>query len=274
MTRSFRGLVVVALAVPASLLMGQQPRAWWPQEYTVERDDAAGRLSLATPYYTVEHDLKKGGAISRISLKHGRAENLLLEPVATTIRLLVPTPGGPAAGRRRQRVRDRFSDLHDSAPTVSHRRSADSETVTVEAKLLGEDGKESGVRVKTVYNYRWGSNEPAIEFVKLLRPLGDIERYKFEDWRNTAVRLEGDNCISVLYSRQGEAYILLANFNPEPKTVICNLEPQNLPYPLASVGTAEVMRGEKRVSLDAGKLIRGGERIEIGADDVVLLHVQ
>ncbi|MCP5118554.1 MAG: hypothetical protein GY953_47685 [bacterium] len=120
----------------------------------------------------------------------------------------------------------------------------------------------------------WRANEPTIEFFKVLRPLGDIETYKFEDWRNTAVQLEGDNCISALYSRQGEAYILLANFNPEPKTVLCKLKPRNLPYALSSIGKAEVVRGDKRISLGAGKLTGSGERIEIGADNVVLLHVE
>ena len=38
--------------------------AWCPQPYTVTRDESQGKLILSTPYYTVEHDLKKGGTIS------------------------------------------------------------------------------------------------------------------------------------------------------------------------------------------------------------------
>ena len=32
----------------------------WPQAYAVQRDDAAGILTLRTPYYIVEQDLKQG----------------------------------------------------------------------------------------------------------------------------------------------------------------------------------------------------------------------
>ena len=48
--------------------------SWCPQPYTVQRDGAAGTLTLATPYYAVQHDLKKGGAISRIHYTRGQAE--------------------------------------------------------------------------------------------------------------------------------------------------------------------------------------------------------
>lgn len=728
----------ICLGLVAVSLMAQQPRPWWPQDYTVERDDAEGRLVLSTPYYTIEHDLNRGGVVSKIHLTHGRAENLLVTPMAASIKLLGTERGGSQWRRRSPPVRDTYADVNDAAPVVSHRRLEETEVVTVESRLLGEDGKESGFRLKTTYRYRWGyvkirrefvpptepqkvrsmtvlsttlhpsladygyrpavgeemgsnphswsngqirrwgkmrpgshfdlpfrtrhvpryivlanmgieglewfvsddlsqwdyqltgqpgtgychisatseplgirfavdalnlsagyflpkggyvepkqpavfdyyigipvkaghanrpwlhesmrgvrnhegqnlteadirqwaangirevtlhddgdrqgdgvfwrdgsyppyppkvmkrmdgliamlhrngirvapyfsnhelhqstdeytkyahewarkpddqgnirpnyyygahmclksgwldylkhcvdraltnhefdgayfdwniamycnnplhvgkrsnevsgekglgalalsptghwdidelielvewtrqrvgkeglfilhntlvpmfttenfadhvvgmefgyakafsampkvtelplewsfagarsravivqgcvdsdapartfrlhaltglmtavtpwrANEPAIEFVKVLRPLGDIEQYEFEDWRNTAVQLEGDNCISALYSRQGEAYILLANFSPEPKTVLCRLKPNNLPYRLTSIRTAEVARGERRVPLDAAKLTGSGERIEIGADDVVLLHVQ
>ncbi len=38
----------------------------WPQDYTVQRDDSTGLLTLATPYYKVQQNLRKGGAISII----------------------------------------------------------------------------------------------------------------------------------------------------------------------------------------------------------------
>ena len=36
-------------------------RAWWPQQYTVSENKAAGALVLSTPYYTIQHDLRRGG---------------------------------------------------------------------------------------------------------------------------------------------------------------------------------------------------------------------
>ena len=49
----------------------------WPQGYSVQRDEAVGVLRLSTPWYMVEQDLRRGGAISRIMLQYGKAKNLL-----------------------------------------------------------------------------------------------------------------------------------------------------------------------------------------------------
>ena len=118
-----------------------KPGSTWPQEYTVQRDDAAGTLVLRTPYYTIEHDLKRGGAIRRITLVHGKAPNLLVAPVAS-------------------RVRDEsgvvLDDLHDAAAKVTHRREGLNAIVTVESTLAGAPGQTAAPRVKSVYEYRWG----------------------------------------------------------------------------------------------------------------------
>jgi len=75
----------------------------WPQTYSVQRNKAAGLLTLSTPYYTVQHDLKHGGAISSIRLTHGKASNLLVLPFETRVQ--------DAAGNL-------HSDLAEPAPRV------------------------------------------------------------------------------------------------------------------------------------------------------------
>jgi hypothetical protein len=89
----------------------------------------------------VEHDLKRGGAISRIHLTHGKSANLLVEPIAT-------------------RVRDDqgnlYSELYDHAPRVSTRQDGLNQFVTVESMLRSEQGKKSSLGLKTTYEYRWG----------------------------------------------------------------------------------------------------------------------
>ena len=136
-------LVAMAISMPASAAaaQGAKSRSTWPQAYSVVRDDTAGILSLSTPYYTIEQDLRRGGAISRITLKNGRAANLLVSPVAT-------------------RVRDEngivLTDLGERAPKVTHRRSGLREIVTVESALTDARGRGPGLRVKTTYEYRWG----------------------------------------------------------------------------------------------------------------------
>ena len=117
------------------------PPSTWPQGYAVQRDSAAGLLTLSTPYYTVQHDLKRGGAISSIRLTHGKASNLLVLPFETRVQ--------NAAG-------ELYSDLMEPAPHVTTRRDGLNEFVIAESSLRDTQGKRSGVRVKTVYEYRWG----------------------------------------------------------------------------------------------------------------------
>ncbi|OGD21390.1 MAG: hypothetical protein A2W03_06525 [Candidatus Aminicenantes bacterium RBG_16_63_16] len=118
-----------------------KPRSTWPQKYTVQRDDSAGTIALSTPFYTIEHDLRQGGAIRRITLRHGRAANLLVRPLETRVR----DEGGAA-----------LTDLRDSAPLVTHRGSGLNEIVMVDSALMDARGHASGLRVKTTFEYRWG----------------------------------------------------------------------------------------------------------------------
>ena len=113
----------------------------WPQPYTVQRNKAAGSLTLSTPYYSVQQDLKRGGAISSIRLTHGKAPNLLVRPFETRVQ--------DAAGNV-------YSDLADSAPRVATRQEGSNQIVTVEGTLRNAQGKPSPIRVKTAYEYRWG----------------------------------------------------------------------------------------------------------------------
>ncbi len=139
------GLCIVVLAgLAIGVRAGQDepaPRRTWPQPYTVDRNDASGILSLRTPYYTVEQDLKKGGAITRITLVHGRAENLLARPVETRVQ--------DAAGAA-------FTDLKDASPKVSVRADGLNQIVLVESELKDLNGQPSAVRLKTTLEYRWG----------------------------------------------------------------------------------------------------------------------
>lgn len=133
------GLTAAVVLLPP-VLMGRTPSAW-PQAYEVRRDEAAGRLALRTAYYTVEHDLRRGGAIARIQLTHGRAPNLLIEPVGLLVR--------DAAGKV-------WTDLNDTRARLSQRHEAGAEWVVVEARLVDDQGRPSPWSVKTSYEYRWG----------------------------------------------------------------------------------------------------------------------
>jgi hypothetical protein len=120
----------------------------------------------------------------------------------------------------------------------------------------------------------WPANYESAELFKILRPLGDVERYHFEDGRNRAVKFEPNDLVSAVYSRPGEAYVLLANLQPESRKVNCVINPQALKHPLNSVRSAKLVEQGRNDSLDAGRLTGKGETISLPGDDVRLLHLQ
>ena len=121
-------------------------------------------------------------------------------------------------------------------------------------------------------------------FRSLLKPLGDIGSYRFADWRNQAVTLSDARCASAVYSRAGEAYLLLANLDQNPREVTCVLHPEQLPYPLAHPVTASQLpataapsgtRDQRDASsLDVRQLIGEGLKIAIPGDDAILIQIR
>jgi Domain of unknown function (DUF6259) len=156
---SFAVLLFVLLicALPLSAAeSGGKLTGTWPQEYAVQRDDVSGRLTLSTPYYTVQHDLKRGGAIAGVRLTHGSSTNLLVQPITTRIQ----HEGGTV-----------FTDLRDTSARVSHRKDGLTEIVTVACRLLDDKGRASDIQVRTVFEYHWGYIKIRREFTS---PAGSI----------------------------------------------------------------------------------------------------
>jgi hypothetical protein len=128
--------------------------AWCPQPYTVERNETSGKLIVSTRYYTIEHDLKNGGVITKISHAHGHAENMILRPVAASVQLRrVEQPGEASEEQMRQEV---FTDIADSSATVTTSKSGKWDVVTAKSRLRNQDGEDSGIVSSTGYTYRWG----------------------------------------------------------------------------------------------------------------------
>ena len=172
------GLIDPAQMVEASPLPVQvsegsapHPKGNWPQEYTVRRDESAGQLILSTPYYSVVHDLKAGGAISRISYVHGQAPNLLVRPLATSVQLAAKKLPHHIVKQARAKPPEDLRDIHDSTPNVFVSRRGKWPVVTVEATLKSQDGTDADVHIKTVYDYRWGYIKIHKEFLFPAQPL-------------------------------------------------------------------------------------------------------
>jgi hypothetical protein len=120
----------------------------------------------------------------------------------------------------------------------------------------------------------WPASDGVLELFKILKPLGDVTRYQFEDWRNKVVALDRPECLSAIYSRANEAYVLVANLGTERSDVNCKMNPDVLKNPLAILTTAEIVNRNEPKPLNAAQLARRGVRITVPAAGVVLLHLR
>jgi hypothetical protein len=129
----------------------------------------------------------------------------------------------------------------------------------------------------------WPASEETFALLPLLKPLGDIGNYRFVDWRNQAATLSDARCAAAVYSRPGEAYVLLANLEADPREVTCVLHPEVLPHPLASLTSATRLaataaRADSLVPSDASslnvhQLVGEGLKITIPGDDAILIQI-
>jgi hypothetical protein len=121
----------------------------------------------------------------------------------------------------------------------------------------------------------WPASDETFALLPLLKPLGDFRDYRFADWRTTAVTLSHPRCAAAVYSRPGEAYLLLANLDGEAREVTCALHPQKLPYPLANptAATRRATTTGDTSDLNVAQLVGEGIKITIAGDDIILVRV-
>jgi hypothetical protein len=130
----------------------------------------------------------------------------------------------------------------------------------------------------------WPASPETFEFLALVKPLGDLTAYRFADWRNEAVILEGTRCASAIYSRPGESYVLLGNLEKDPQALRCIVHPEKLPHPLTSLVAATALGGTSAPGPDAAttgpltlavrELMGPGTRVMVPADSAVVLHIR
>jgi hypothetical protein len=118
----------------------------------------------------------------------------------------------------------------------------------------------------------WPASAETFELAGLLKPIGDIESCRFADWRNQAVKLSEPRCAAAVYSRPGEAWVLLANLDAEPRDVTCTLDPRKLPWPMERVTGANRL-GTTPAKLDVSALL-GGMKIHLAGDEAALIEVR
>jgi hypothetical protein len=121
----------------------------------------------------------------------------------------------------------------------------------------------------------WPASPQTFELLPLFKSLGNMEQYRFADWRNDVVTLSDSRCASAIYSRPGEAYVLLANLDEQPKQVSSVLRPDKLPHPLKSPTTAArlTVAGES-TTLDVRQWTSDGLKLPLPGDDAILIRIR
>ncbi|MGC8989952.1 MAG: DUF6259 domain-containing protein, partial [Verrucomicrobiia bacterium] len=129
----------------------------------------------------------------------------------------------------------------------------------------------------------WPASQETFDLYPVLQPIGDFSTCRFLDWRNSVVSLGHPRCAAAIYSRPGEAFVVIANLTTAPQQVQCRVRTDRLPCPLVSAKSAALLGGPTKltestgattpVSLDVRQLAGDGTAIQIPATSAVLVHI-
>ena len=128
----------------------------------------------------------------------------------------------------------------------------------------------------------WPASPDTMDVFPILKSLGNLEDYRFADWRNEAISFDSDRCASAIYSRPLESYILLANLSKESQSARCVVRPDRLPFPLPNVAVAKVLAvtsspgsaSRSPQDLDPKRLLKEGVDLALPPDQVLLLQLR
>jgi hypothetical protein len=101
-----------------------------------------------------------------------------------------------------------------------------------------------------------------------LRTPGDLERFRFENCRNTAVRLDGPYAMNAIYGRAGETWVLLGNAEGESKSVRVAINGAKLRSPLSRFDKAELFSKGSVTALNSQGLFSSGVIITVPANSL------
>lgn len=120
------------------------------QPHRLQKLKSPARLLVTNSYYAVEHDLSRGGAISRLRLAHGDGSLIL----------------GAATAQVADANGMIFSEMNDPKPRVSTSTFGQARIIDVEARLLNDRGVAvRNVTLKSRYEHRWGYIKIRKEFI-------------------------------------------------------------------------------------------------------------
>ncbi len=125
----------------------------------------------------------------------------------------------------------------------------------------------------------WPASEQTFDIFAVLKCIPALETCRFADWRNEAVKIQGERCASAVYSKPGESWVIVGNLDDAAHEVRCVVHPEKLPCPLNSVRSATLLTAPGQpanapTELDPEQVTRAGVTVTIPQDTAVVLHVR
>jgi hypothetical protein len=119
----------------------------------------------------------------------------------------------------------------------------------------------------------WPIMQEAISMHKVLLPLGDLNQYKFEDWRNKSVTLDDTLCASAVYSKPHTAFVIIGNLRKKSSNVTVHIITSALPFPIADVTSVKLLDNSGGSELSKNIINMKGEKITIAPSGEVLIKI-
>ena len=119
----------------------------------------------------------------------------------------------------------------------------------------------------------WRMTAETSEVFKILKPLGVLELYNFQDYRNTAVTLNSTKCLSAIYSKKDISYVLIANPTPNAKKVAYAINSKELKFPLHTNAKAEYINGGKGKNTVSKEFVGLSGEMKIESNQIVMIKI-
>jgi hypothetical protein len=119
----------------------------------------------------------------------------------------------------------------------------------------------------------WPLMPEAVKLHQILLPLGDLNQYKFADWRNKAVNLNDTLCASAIYSKPDTAFLIIGNLGNKPSALTIRLNSSALAFPIEKLISVNILNKTGGSELGTKLISAEGEKVNIPPASEILIRI-